>query len=82
MKLPKVEIVKCQCGPICQTHGLSFGSFYQGCGWTKEEAEEIARRINGFEVYRLALEKIKRTSSGKERITAAMALNEVANKVY
>ena len=50
MKLETVHIVKCQCGyKSCDRYGLSIGHFYQGCGWSREEAEEIARRCNMHE---------------------------------
>jgi len=41
--------VKCQCGaPVCNTYGFEEGMFYQGCGFRKEVAEEIARRYNAL----------------------------------
>lgn len=46
----EIEAVKCQCGhPACQTYGLSLGRFYQGCGFTKEEADRIALCWNSFD---------------------------------
>lgn len=47
MILPTIEVVKCSCGHShCSKHGFQFGTFYQGCGWDKEAAEEIAMRCN------------------------------------
>lgn len=45
-KMPaKIMAVKCMCGE-CSTYGLSYGTFYQGSGWTKEEAEWIAEMLS------------------------------------
>jgi hypothetical protein len=42
-----VEIVKCPCGhPNCNTYGLSDGLFYNGCGWSRERAQQYADAIN------------------------------------
>ena len=41
----KVTIEKCPCG-VCERYMLSFGMFYQGTGWNKEEAQYIADLIN------------------------------------
>lgn len=47
---PPVTIVKCQCGQSgCDRYGLSEGMFYQGCGWSKERAEQIAAAINDYD---------------------------------
>lgn len=40
-----VTIVKCPCGH-CETYGLSDGLFYQGCGWSRERAQQYADAIN------------------------------------
>lgn len=57
--MEKVSIVKCQCGhPICDKHGLSYGDFYQGVGWSKKDAEEIAHRINSYEMMYKVLKRI------------------------
>jgi hypothetical protein len=37
-------IVPCECGHRgCNYHGTSNGSFYQGCGYSREDARRIAR---------------------------------------
>lgn len=45
-----VTTVKCKCGdPVCNTYGLSDGTFYQGNGWPKERAEQYAEAINAYD---------------------------------
>lgn len=39
---------KCPCGR-CSTYGVSNGTFYQGCGWEKEDAEFVAWCFNNKE---------------------------------
>lgn len=42
-----VTVIRCNCCPTCRTHYISFGSFYQGCGWySQEEAQFVADAIN------------------------------------
>ncbi len=66
-KLPKVTVVKCPCGDkICKTYGLSFGTFYQGSGWSQADAEEIARRINAGEQKLRPPEKISAAESAEQ----------------
>ncbi len=51
---PAVELwhlVKCQCGhPVCDKHtvegGGVFSTFYQGCGWSKADAQRICDTLN------------------------------------
>lgn len=50
MNLPQVKVERCGCGdPHCSRYGLDFGMFYQGCGWSLDEASEIAIRLNSYE---------------------------------
>jgi hypothetical protein len=44
-------LVKCQCGnEHCDRHTVEsneyFGIFYQGCGWSKSDAQKIADKLN------------------------------------
>jgi hypothetical protein len=82
----KVSVVKCQCGDwICDKHGLSYGDFYQGCGWSKRDAEEIAHRINAYEMMYATLKKIaKKTRKPPDpsRADAIAVLNAVDSKNY
>ena len=42
-----VKATKCLCShPTCKTYGVSNGTFYQGCGWEKEDAEFVAWCFN------------------------------------
>ena len=45
-----VTIEKCPCGhPSCNKYGVSNGTFYQGNGWEKEDAEFVAWCFNNKE---------------------------------
>ena len=45
-----VKATKCLCShPTCKTYGVSNGTFYQGCGWKKEDAEFVAWCFNNRE---------------------------------
>jgi hypothetical protein len=46
----KITVVKCSCGhPNCSVYTLQgIGMFYQGSGFTKQDAELIARLVNNY----------------------------------
>lgn len=47
MNLPTIGIQQCPCTPTCRTYSLTgVGQFYQGSGFSRDEAEEIAKRLN------------------------------------
>jgi hypothetical protein len=57
--IEKLTIEKCPCGnPACNTYGVQQGMFYQGSGFDKDEAEEIACRFNAHKDMLEALEQI------------------------
>jgi hypothetical protein len=57
-----VVIVKCPCGHKgCNTYGLSDGLFYQGCGWSRERAQQYADAINAVDK---ALARTKPVNAG------------------
>lgn len=46
-----VSIERCMCGhPACKTYGVSNGTFYQGCGWGKHDAEFVAFCFNNRQI--------------------------------
>lgn len=47
MEVIEARVVKCQCGyGSCSIYQLNFGTFYQGCGFDKDDAELLARLWN------------------------------------
>ena len=49
--LTRLTPEKCQCNNRnCTTYGFRQGTFYQGCGFEQDQAEEIARRYNDYHV--------------------------------
>jgi len=78
-KLPKtltVERCRCPC-PNCSTYQFKEGLFYQGSGFSKEAAEEIAHRYNVHEELVDALKHLMRydfgDSEGAKKARAAIA---------
>lgn len=56
-----VTIVKCQCGDsICNTYGLSDGTFYRGNGWPQERAQQYANAINAYDNEQHQLELLRK----------------------
>lgn len=52
-----VTIEHCQCGhPTCKTYGVSNGTFYQGCGWSKRDAEFVAHCFNNRDYIELDMD--------------------------
>ena len=47
VEIHKVEVLRCGCGHKgCHVYQLSIGRFYNGSGFTKQEAEMIADALN------------------------------------
>ena len=45
----RIKIVKCPCNDShCNTYGLSIGTFYQGNGFSLEEAQFIVEACNSY----------------------------------
>jgi len=61
-KLPKtLTVERCRCPwPNCSTYQFKEGLFYQGSGFSKEAAEEIAHRYNVHEELVDALKHLMR----------------------
>lgn len=61
MTLPsKLTPEKCPCGhEACDTWGFKEGTYYQGCGFPREIAEEIAKRYEQYDTLVEALRQIK-----------------------
>jgi hypothetical protein len=50
MKLPTIGIEKCPCSENCKTYSLTgVGRFYQGSGFDKDVAGEVAMRLNAHD---------------------------------
>jgi len=78
MNLDMVTIEKCRCGhAVCNTHGLNIGTFYQGSGWDKETALEIAHRLNSYDILVNRLKKISESTNVYRAKTAAKITLEI-----
>lgn len=67
VSLPTIGIQQCPCTPTCRTYSLTgVGRFYQGSGFSRDEAEEIARRLNCHDDLVAALEALLSNNLGPQ----------------